>query len=78
LAMMLQASHKLRSGTIDSKMATHWWRATLISVGPQQAELRAHWKSTDSGLAGPLCHRPRTWGVGGGDKQWFGTFQSDW
>jgi hypothetical protein len=39
LAMMLWASHKFRSGTIDSKMAARRWRATLIPVGPQQAEM---------------------------------------
>jgi hypothetical protein len=39
LAMRLWASHKLRSGTIDSVMTAHWWRATLVPVGPQQAEM---------------------------------------
>ena len=37
--MMPWASHKLRSGTTDSKMAAHRWRAMLIAVGPQQAEM---------------------------------------
>jgi len=37
--MMPLASHKLRSGTTDSKMATCRWRATLAPVGPQQAEM---------------------------------------
>jgi len=39
LATMAWASHKLRSGTTNSKMATRRWRATLILVGPQQAEM---------------------------------------
>jgi hypothetical protein len=39
LATMLWTSHKLRSGTIDSKMAARRWRATLVPVGPQQAEM---------------------------------------
>jgi hypothetical protein len=39
LATMLRASHKLTSGTIDPKMAARRWRATLIPVGPQQAEM---------------------------------------
>ena len=38
-AMMPWASHKLRSGTTNSEMATRRWRATLILVGPQQAKM---------------------------------------
>lgn len=37
--MMPLASHKLRNGITDSKMATHWWRAMLVPVGPQQDEI---------------------------------------
>ena len=33
------ASHELKCGTTDSKVATRRWRATLIPVGPQQAEM---------------------------------------
>jgi len=38
-AMMPWASHKLRSGTTNSKMAACRWRAMLVPVGPQQAEM---------------------------------------
>ena len=38
-ATMRWISHKLRSGTTDSKMAAHRWRAMLVPVGPQQAEM---------------------------------------
>ena len=47
-ATMPWASHKLRSGTTDSKMATCRWRATLVPGGPQQAELTS--SSTKFGL----------------------------
>ena len=33
-ATMPWSSHKLRSGTTDSKMAARRWRATLVPVGP--------------------------------------------
>ena len=32
-------SHKLRSGKTNSKMAARRWRATLVPVGPQQAQM---------------------------------------
>jgi hypothetical protein len=38
-ATMPWASHKLRSGTTGSKMAAHWWIATLVPVGHQRAEM---------------------------------------
>ena len=38
-ATMPWASHKLRSGTTDSKMAARRWRATLFLVGSQPAEM---------------------------------------
>ena len=33
----VSTSHRLRSGTTDSKMAACRWRKTLVPVGPQQA-----------------------------------------
>jgi hypothetical protein len=36
-ATMPWVSHKLRSGTTDSKMAARRWIATLVPVGPQRA-----------------------------------------
>ena len=38
-ATMPWASHKLRSGTTDLKMAACQWRATHVPVGLQQAEM---------------------------------------
>jgi len=38
-ATMPWASHKLRSGTADSKMAARRWITTLLPVGSQQAEM---------------------------------------
>jgi hypothetical protein len=76
LATMAWASHKLRIGTTDSKMAARWWRATLVLVGPQQAEMMNSLTNVDFGLVGSSCHHPRTCG-GGGDKHWFGTFHFD-
>ena len=37
------ASHKLRSGTTDSKIDARWWIATLVLVSPQQAEMTSLW-----------------------------------
>jgi len=70
------ASHKLRSGTTDSKMAARQWRATLVPVGPQQAKMTSSLTKCRLCSAGPSCHCPRTCG-GGGDKHWFGTFHFD-
>ena len=65
-ATMPWASHKLRSGTTDSKMAARLWRATLVPVGPQQAEMTS--SSTKCGLwscrtvVSPSENLRRTWG----------------
>ena len=75
-AKMPWASHKLKCGTTDSKMAAFRWIATFVPVGSQKPNWRAHWPSADFGLAGPSCHRPRTCGRGG-DKHWFATFHFD-
>jgi len=68
------ASHKLRNGTTDSKMAARRWRAMLVVVGPQQVEMTR--SSADFGHAGPSCQRPRTCG-GSEYKHWFGTLNSE-
>jgi hypothetical protein len=39
LVTMAWASHKLRSGTTNSKMTARRWRASLVLVGPQQAQM---------------------------------------
>jgi hypothetical protein len=65
LATTLWSSHILRSGIIDSKMAASQWRAKLVPVGPQQAEMTS--SLTKRGLwSCKTC--------GGVDKNWFGTF----
>ena len=48
LPTMPWTSHKLRSGTSDSEMAVLRWRATLVPVGSQQAEMTS--SSTKCGL----------------------------
>ena len=65
-ATMPWASHKLRSGTTDSKMSARQWRAMLILVGPQQAEMTSSstkcrlWSCrTVASLSENLCRR---WG----------------
>ena len=52
------------------------WRATLVPVGSQQAEMTSSLTKCGLWSAGPSCHCPRTC-RGGGDKLWFGTFHFD-
>ena len=59
-----------------SKMAARQWKAMLILVGPQHAEMTSSLTKCRLGHVGLSCHRPRTCG-GGGDKHWFGTFHFD-
>ena len=40
-ATMPWASHKLKIGTTDSKLAARRWRTTLVPIGPQQAEMKS-------------------------------------
>jgi hypothetical protein len=76
MATMAWASHKLRSGTTDSKMAARRWRASLVLVGPQQAQMTS--SLTKCGLwscrtvVSPSENLRRR-----GDKHWFGTFYFD-
>jgi hypothetical protein len=69
------ASHKLRSSATDSKMAALWWRAMLIPVGPQQAEMTR--SLTTCGLWSRRTIVSPSTCRGGGDKHWFSTFHFD-
>jgi hypothetical protein len=76
LVTMAWASHKLRSGTTDSKMAARRRRAMLILLGPQQAEMTSSLTKCGLWSCRTVVSRPRTCG-GGGNKHWFSTFHFD-
>jgi len=74
--MMPWASHKLRSVTTDSNKAARRWKATLVPIGPQQAEmtnlLAKCGRFSCRTVVSQSVNLRRRW-----DKHWYGTFHFD-